>query len=124
MQFRRADRLIRKADFDLVLTQGTVRVASGPFRAFACPTLPPGDGARLGLIVGKRQLSRAVDRNRVKRCVRESFRASRAGLPALDVVVRLARTPEPGTDLFEALGQMWTKLIRAAGAVDHREVDV
>lgn len=124
MRFRRADRLIRKADFDLVLTQGTVRVVSGPFRAFAHPTHPPSRGARLGLIVGKRQLGRAVDRNCVKRRVRESFRASLAELPAFDVVVRLARTPEPGTDLSAALVQMWMKLIRAGRVSEHQESDV
>ena len=43
---------------------------------------------RLGLIVAKRVLRRAVDRNRAKRVLRESFRR-RADLPPLDVVVRV-----------------------------------
>ena len=45
--------------------------------------------ARLGLIVGKRMLPRAVDRNRTKRVIRESFRQA-GGLPAMDIVVRVA----------------------------------
>ncbi len=46
--------------------------------------------ARLGLAVPKRHLRRAVDRNRFKRIVRESFRLNQAGLAGLDIVV-LAR---------------------------------
>lgn len=51
--------------------------------------------ARLGVVVGKKLLKRAVDRNRVKRIVREQFRCRRAGLPAYDLVVRLAAKPVP-----------------------------
>jgi ribonuclease P protein component len=51
--------------------------------------------ARLGLVVGKKQLKRAVDRNKVKRVVREQFRLRLAGLPAVDLVVRLAVKPAP-----------------------------
>ena len=48
----------------------------------------PGD-ARLGLIVPKRILRRAVDRNRVKRVLREWFRHSRSRLAGRDCVIRL-----------------------------------
>ena len=51
--------------------------------------------ARLGLVVGKKLLKRAVDRNRVKRIIREQCRRVRAELPALDLIVRLAVEPLP-----------------------------
>ena len=51
--------------------------------------------ARLGLVVAKKLLKRAVDRNKVKRVVREQFRLRRAGLPAVDLVIRLAVKPAP-----------------------------
>ncbi len=50
--------------------------------------------ARLGLVVGKKLLKRAVHRNRVKRVVREQFRLHRHALPICDLVVRLAARPE------------------------------
>ena len=57
------------------------------------PRAVPGSGARLGLVIGKKLLRRAVDRNRVKRCIRESFRLRRSDLPACDLIVRLIARP-------------------------------
>ena len=44
--------------------------------------------ARLGIVVGRKALPRAVDRNRFKRLVREQFRKVAAQLQALDIVVQ------------------------------------
>jgi ribonuclease P protein component len=41
---------------------------------------------------------RAVDRNRAKRLVRETFRKLRHGLGGVDVVVELRRCPAQGFD--------------------------
>ena len=49
--------------------------------------------ARLGLVVGKKLLKRSVDRNRIKRIIREQFRLLRPDLPVCDLVVRLAVKP-------------------------------
>ncbi|WP_306605303.1 ribonuclease P protein component [Azonexus sp.] len=51
--------------------------------------------ARLGLVIGKKLLKRAVDRNRVKRIVREQFRIRRGTLPVCDLIVRLVVKPGP-----------------------------
>jgi len=45
--------------------------------------------ARLGLVVGKKFIRRAVGRNAVKRIAREAFRQTRALLPPRDWVLRL-----------------------------------
>lgn len=58
-------------------------------RIFQVMGRPNGQGhARLGMIVSKRLFARAVDRNRVRRQIRETFRHLAGGLPALDLVVR------------------------------------
>jgi len=44
---------------------------------------------RLGLIVPKRVFPRAVDRNRMKRLLRELFRAQQARLGSRDILIRL-----------------------------------
>ncbi len=53
---------------------------------------PPG---RAGFVVGRKVLPRAVDRNRLKRCVREMLRAARPRLEAVDLIVRLKRPLSP-----------------------------
>lgn len=47
----------------------------------------PGQGARLGMVVGKKKLKRAVDRNLFKRLTRDSFRRHRHLLPDVDIIV-------------------------------------
>ena len=73
-------------------------------------------GPRIGLVVGKKLLKRAVDRNCVKRCVREHFRRHRLHLPPCDLIVRLVARPAPlegkalAADfqgLLEKLRQRW-----------------
>ncbi|HXE67081.1 MAG TPA: ribonuclease P protein component [Rhodanobacteraceae bacterium] len=73
--------------------------------------LPEGN-ARLGLAVSRKVSKRAVERNRIKRVVRESFRAEREGLPALDILVipRASAAGIPNPVLFADLGLAWCKL--------------
>lgn len=42
--------------------------------------------ARLGLVVAKKHLAKAVQRNWLKRCQREGFRLQQAALPGCDIV--------------------------------------
>ena len=109
MRFPRAYRLTRRVEFERVLRHRSVRVTKGSFVALALPNAS--GGARLGMIIGKRHLPRAVDRNRVKRAIRESFRRHRAELPALDIVVQLASNAqhEPSRTTLE---EIWQRLAR------------
>ncbi|MDD5248101.1 MAG: ribonuclease P protein component [Rhodocyclaceae bacterium] len=50
-----------------------------------------GASARLGLVIAKRLARRAVWRNAIKRTGREAFRCARPGLPAMDLLLRLAK---------------------------------
>ena len=72
------------------------------------------DLPRLGLIISKKSIRRAVDRNRVKRLVRESFRLNQARLGGLDVVVMsragLGEAPHP--KLRAVLDKHWGVLER------------
>jgi ribonuclease P protein component len=80
----REARLSAKPQFDSVHREGQ-RVSDALFTVIARPN---GLGhARLGLSVGIRAAGCAVNRNRVKRVVRERFRLSQQELPPVDVVV-------------------------------------
>ena len=69
-------------------------------------------GARLGLAISKRVSKRAVERNRIKRLVRESFRRVRHRLPAIDLMVmaREQAAGVPGPELLGELEALWQKL--------------
>ena len=71
-----------------------------------------GQTARLGLVVGKKLLKRAVDRNRLKRVVRENFRLRRPELPPCDLVVRLAVKGVPlcGAELADDVNALFDRL--------------
>lgn len=88
-------RLVNKADFDRVFSANQ-RARTDCLMVMARPNAV--GHPRLGMVIAKRILARAVDRNRVKRCVRESFRQVAAELPACDFVVRLIEKPVPGNE--------------------------
>ena len=117
LQFPRGYRLTHKQQFDRVLALRTFHLRSGCFRVYAAAN--EGSGARLGLIVGKRQLKRAVDRNRVKRVLRETFRGHRARLPTLDIVVQLIDTPNYERFRVQA-SSLWPLLLATIGKENGR----
>ena len=88
-------RLRRRGDFTKTFTGG-VRLNA---RAVTLVVRPNGTNhPRLGLAVARRVAPRAVDRHRLKRQIRESFRHNVELLGGLDVVV-LAR---PGMEKLES----------------------
>ena len=80
-----ARRLRQKAEFEHLLRQGARRSLEG--YTFYLARRESG-GARLGMLVSRRHARRAVERNRIKRCIREAFRLEQEKLGALDVLVR------------------------------------
>ena len=81
----RSGRLLRHADFERVYKQGRRHFATH-MTVFYLRRLE-GEGMRVGFTVG-RVLGGAVDRNRIKRRLRESVRLSRPeDSPSVDVVI-------------------------------------
>jgi ribonuclease P protein component len=104
-------RLRQPREFEAVLKQG--RRVQEKFLTLVVLPLAAGE-ARLGLAISARAVPRAVGRNRIKRLARESFRATRASLPAVDLVLQ-ARSGAAGAssaELRDALQRLWR---RAAG---------
>jgi ribonuclease P protein component len=94
-----------------------VQLRNGPFRVYAASSV--GCCARLGLIIGKRQAKRAVDRNRIKRALRESFRTRYRVLPPLDIVVQLVDSADT-TSLTADARALWPML---GDAVENKDGD-
>jgi len=70
------------------------------------------DFPRLGIIVSKKVSKRAVDRNRIKRVIRESFRQIQDSLPQRDIII-LVRPPAAlaeNSKNTDQLQYLWKKL--------------
>lgn len=92
--FARRYRLTKTDEFSSVF--GFRKAIRGTWLMLHYQPRPEGNtDARLGLVIGKKLLKRSVDRNRVKRIVREQFRIRRGALPACDLIVRLVVKPGP-----------------------------
>ena len=74
--------------------------------------------ARLGIVVGKKELRTAVARNLAKRTVREVFRTNQQDIPALDIIVRIMKPFDRSNVLLvrEELLQLLHKSKRCLGS--------
>jgi ribonuclease P protein component len=102
-RYSRKQRL-RGEDIDALLASGKGLRRAGVSvqtraNSLGCP--------RLGLIVPRRVLRRAVDRNHVRRVLREWFRLNQEKLGSRDILVRL--TDKPG-ELVSVVAQLLTKM--------------
>lgn len=91
-KFQRSQRLLDGKAFSAVLGRG---------RRYRADTLTlvylPSERPRLGIAVPKKQVRLAVNRNKVKRVLRENFRRQAQDLPPFDLVV-LCRAGATDTD--------------------------
>jgi ribonuclease P protein component len=110
-RFPRASRLTDKPQFDAVHTRGQRHSDA----LFSVITRANDTGrARLGLAVGVKAAGNAVQRNRLKRLTRESFRHRQPELPPVDVVVN-ARPGAARSDnaaIRASLAAHWDRIVR------------
>lgn len=110
LTFSRDKRLLSSNDFQRVFDKNSCRVANPSLLLLAVPN--DRDHPRLGMVVAKKNIRLAVDRNRVKRAARETFRQFQHQLDAVDIIF-LARkglaelTPKQQALLLE---KSWRKL--------------
>lgn len=73
------------------------------------------DHPRLGLVIGKKSVKLSVERNRLKRQIRESFRLNQATLAGWDIVViaRKGLGDLENAELARQFGKLWKRLERS-----------
>lgn len=109
--FSRSSRLTLAGEFKQVF-QNNVRVSDDCFTLLV--RRQRGSRARIGFAIAKKQIKRAVDRNRLKRLLRESFRSHQNYLPAVDIVVmvRFNILQLNNSQILTRLDKHWHKVIR------------
>lgn len=113
-EYPRESRLLTGADFKRVFDKAIYKVSDQNLLILARPSQT--DQPRLGFVISKKNVRLAVNRNRVKRIIRESFRLNRHELPACDLVI-LARK---GIDQLEneaihrLISKSWSRLSKKA----------
>lgn len=112
--FSKALRLLTPSDFKPVFDQAPFRASHQHFMFLARSNGL--DNPRLGLVVAKKNVRLAVQRNRIKRLVRETFRAYQHQLPAIDCVFLTRRGIDQldNATLRKQLEQQFRRLIKKA----------
>jgi ribonuclease P protein component len=108
--FSRLYRLVSKHDFQSVFA--TSKKASHQYLlALYQPNQKP--HARLGIIIAKRHVRLAVDRNHLRRIIRESFRHEKEALKGLDIIVlmRSKWSPLDNAALRDDIKRLWQKCV-------------
>jgi ribonuclease P protein component len=102
--FLRSQRLLSAEDYKNVFDHNDFRASHKKVLMLALTSNKP--KGRLGLVFGKKNIPRSVDRNRFKRITREQFRLQSRLAAGLDIIV-MARTT-----LAEMDNQTYAALIR------------
>ena len=110
--FPKSARLLNSGDYSDVFQAVDVRVSSKHFLILARGKALP--KARLGIIVAKKHVKLAVQRNRIKRLLRESFRLKQSSMPNIDIIVLAKKGIDriDNADCTAELQYLWLKLSR------------
>ncbi|GAA6171204.1 ribonuclease P protein component [Colwellia sp. KU-HH00111] len=115
-EFNRESRLLTPGQFQYVFTK-PIRFGSRHFTILIVPTNLSNDSNksnRLGLAIAKKRVKLAVQRNRIKRIIRESFRLNQHELPAIDMVVMVKSGIDQldNKEINKELAKIWRKIIQ------------
>ena len=109
--YSKSMRLLSSDDFKTVFDKAPLRSSHQHFLFLARFNQLP--QPRLGLVIAKKHIRLSVQRNRLKRLIRETFRAKQQQLTGLDVIVlaRKGMDKVANPALIEQLNAQWQRLI-------------
>lgn len=109
--FSRESRLLTPKQFSGVFEQATPAVSS---HITILARKNNQSKPRVGMTIPKKKVKLAVNRNRIKRCIRESFRLSAHRLPNVDIIViaKHGINDLSNKDIIKQLDKLWIKIIK------------
>lgn len=112
--FSKRQRLLKARDFQRVFDQSSVK-ASTPAILLLAAANELGQ-PRIGFIIAKKQVRLAVQRNRIKRIVREAFRTQDCPAFGFDVIVLVRKGLEQRSneEIRAEFERVWRKLTQRA----------
>ena len=112
--FSKSQRLLDAAAYKSVFDDARLKVSRQQVLFLARPNDLA--GPRLGLVIAKKNVRKANQRNRIKRILRESFRLKQHRLNGIDTIVLARRGLDElsNTDLHTLFGQLWHQLQQKA----------
>ena len=110
-EFNRESRLLTPGHFQSVFSK-PLRFGSSHITILISKN--PDEHKRLGLAIAKKRVKLAVQRNRIKRQIRESFRLHQHDLPYIDMVVMVKSGTDKleNTEIRKQLEKIWRKIIQ------------
>ena len=120
--FGKAKRLLNAKDYGRVFDSPDARASHQYVLLLAKINDRPGH--RLGLVIAKKNVRLAVQRNRIKRVAREFFRTLPRSEPPMDVVLlsRQGLSQLDNAALSSILQQQWQKLVRQSADTMPRNI--
>lgn len=110
-RFTKAQRLLTASDYSNVFENNRFKVSNKHLLILAFKSANP-CSPRLGLVIAKKNIRFAVQRNRIKRIIRDSFRLHQEDLKQLDIVVLARRglDKQDNAQISDELTRLWNAL--------------
>lgn len=110
--FNKQLRLLNASHYQVVFNNVHWKVSTKEFLLLCRPNELP--HPRLGIVVAKKHVRLAVQRNRIKRLIRDSFRLNQHQLAGIDIIV-LARKDAgllSNTEILNQTTGLWRRLLK------------
>jgi len=114
LSFPKSRRLLSSKEFEWVFADASIRASNQHLLILSRPSA--NTGPKLGLIIAKKHVRLAVERNRIKRIIRENFRQHQHQLPAINAIVlaRKGLDKLENKQIHDLLELLWQKIRKKA----------